>query len=107
MVGTASAARARREITTETVADGDEDVVVDDDASASVVVVTDAAVVVVAPWAVVVVVVLGKTMLSRDVEVPDAQSTGPPPTACHVDPVTWMPRVGYVVSYGGAFFVPR
>ena len=36
----------------------------------------------------------GSTMDSSDSAVPERQSTGPPPTACHVSPTTWMSRTG-------------
>jgi hypothetical protein len=42
----------------------------------------------------VVVVVEGSTMDSSDVAEPSVQSTGPPPTARHVEPVTLMLSAG-------------
>ena len=42
----------------------------------------------------VVVVVEGSTMDSMDSEVPEAQLTEPPPTACQFEPMTWRSSTG-------------
>ena len=77
----------------------------------AVVVVAGGAVVVVAPApagvVVVVVAVVGSTIVSRETEVPEWQSTAPPPTACQVDPVTWRSSAGYCVVSVVAPAAPR
>ena len=51
-------------------------------------------VVVVAAGGGAVVVVDGSSWVSRDSAVPAVQFTGPPPTACHFEPDTWMFKLG-------------